>query len=151
MKTRRLLASVIFCVIPAFAHHSVAAEFDVSKTVRISGTISKVQFLNPHVTFSLDAKNPDGTATHWNVETAGPSKLIRGGITKVLLVEGATIVVDAYPAKDGSPKANTRTLTLTLADGRELRLDESGQNSCDATPHPENCIHAEGPVTGFWK
>jgi hypothetical protein len=143
MKARHLLASAILCAIPAFGHHYSLAEFDVSRTVRISGTISKVEFSNPHVTFSLDVKNSDGTLTHWTVGTASPNVLIRGGITKVLLAQGTAIVVDAYPAKDGSPKANVRT--LTLADGRQLITRDPGQN-CDGEPFSENCIRVQVPV-----
>ena len=144
MKARHLLASAILCVIPAFGHHYSLAEFDVSRTVRISGTISKVEFSNPHVTFSVDVKNSDGTVTHWIVGTASPNVLIRGGITKALLAEGTAAVVEAYPAKDGSPKANVRT--LTLADGRQLIRGDPNQNNCDGEPFPENCIKVQAPV-----
>jgi hypothetical protein len=119
----------------------------------MSGTISKVEFRNPHVTISLDLKNPDGTMTRWNVETAGPNALIRGGITKDLLAQGAIIVIDGYPAKDGSPKANGRT--LILADGREFRLGPwefdlwnplrvQRPNACDGVQGP--CIKVEAPA-----
>jgi hypothetical protein len=144
MKARRLSVSAILCVFPAFGHHYSLTEFDVSRTVRISGTISKVEFANPHVTFSLGVKNPDGTVTQWKVGTASPNVLIRGGITKALLAEGTTIVVDAYPAKDGSPKANVRN--LTLADGRQLITRDPSQNNCDGEPFPENCIRVQAPV-----
>jgi hypothetical protein len=118
MNTRRLLASAILSLFPAFGHHSIAAEFDVSRTVRISGTISKLEFANPHVVIYLDVKNPDGTVTNWKVETASPNILIRSEITKAELAEGTTIIVEAYPAKDGSPEVQSRT--MTLADGREF-------------------------------
>ena len=156
MKAGRLVGGAILCVIPAFGHHNIATEFDVSRTVRISGTISHVEFLNPHVTIFLDVKDSDGTVTHWKVETASPNFLIRSGITKDLFAKGTTIVVDAYPAKDGSPRADGRT--LMLADGRELRLgpwehdlwnpDRDKQwNWCEeANTRPENCIRVEAPV-----
>ena len=129
MKARHLLASATLFVIPAFGHHYSLAEFDVSRTGRISGTISKVDFANPHVTFSVDVKNSDGTVTQWKVGTASPNVLIRGGITKALLAEGTAVVVDAYPAKDGSPKANVQT--LTLADGRQLIRRDPSPNNCE--------------------
>jgi hypothetical protein len=105
MQACRLFASAILCVISAFGHHNIAAYFDVTRTIRVSDTISKVEFLNPHVTISLDVKNAEGTVTHWKVETAGPNALMRGGITKVQFAEGTTLVVYGYPAKDGSPKS----------------------------------------------
>jgi hypothetical protein len=128
---------------PAFAHHSVETDFDVSRTVKISGTISKVVFLNPHVTFSLDVKNPDGTVTNWNVETAAPNVLMRGGITKDLFARGTTVAIDVYPAKDGSSKAAAHT--LTLADGRELSLRLIPKlDGCDGiVPRPDSCIRIE--------
>jgi Family of unknown function (DUF6152) len=118
MNTRRLFVSAILSVIPALGHHSVSAEFDLSKTFRISGTISKVEFANPHVVIYLDVKTPDGTVTNWKVETSSPNILMRAGITKALLAEGTTLVVDAYLAKDGSPGANSHT--MILPDGREF-------------------------------
>lgn len=140
MRAGRLLAGAVLCVIPALAHHSVAAEYDLSRTVRITGTISKMEFSNPHVTFSLDVKNSDGSVTNWNVETAGPNVLMRGGITRDLLAKGTAIGVEAYPAKDGSPKAAARV--LTLANSRELALrDPRTFDGCsEFLPRPENCI-----------
>ena len=117
MKTRRLLASAVLIVIPALGHHSAAAEFDTSKTVRISGTISKLEFANPHVMIYVDVKNPDGTVTNWKVEIAPPNTLLRQGITKALLEESTTITLDTFPAKDGSSGAWGRT--MIRADGRE--------------------------------
>jgi Family of unknown function (DUF6152) len=147
MQANRLLTGAILCLIPAFGHHSVSAEFDVSRTVRMSGTISKVEFLNPHVTISLDVKNPDGTVTLWKVETRSPNVLQRLGITKALLAQGTTISVDANPSKDGTPVANG--LALTLADGRELAL--SPRDPCKETAHPANCIQQADNTNGFWK
>lgn len=137
MRARRLFVGVILCAIPVFAHHSVAADFDVSRTVKISGIISKVEFSNPHVTFSMDVKNPDGTVTQWNVEFASPNILIRSGVTRDLLAKGTTIALEAYPAKDGSSKASGRS--IRFADGYEFALRDSGQNTCDGP----NCIRTQ--------
>jgi Family of unknown function (DUF6152) len=120
MKAGLLGAGAILCAVPLLAHHSIAADYDLSRTVKISGTISDVEFKNPHVTFSLDVKNPDGTVIQWIVEAGGPNFLHRNGITKDLLAKGTAIVVDAYPAKDGS--SNAAGHTLILADGRGLAL-----------------------------
>jgi hypothetical protein len=143
MRAGRLLAGALLCAIPALAHHSAAAEYDLSRTVKISGTIAKVAFTNPHATFSLDVTNPDGTVTQWNVEGASPNFLMRNGITRDSFAKGTTVVVDAYPAKDGSPKATGRT--LTLADGRELSLRNSDRfDGCAGIiPRPEHCITIE--------
>jgi hypothetical protein len=144
MKACHVLASALLSVVPAFGHHFVAEEFDISKTVRMSGTISKVTFSNPHVTFSLEVKNPDGTVTHWNVETASPNVLLHYGITKNLLANGATLAVNAYLAKDGSSRANSRGIILKLDDGRELAVP--GQYTCNGP----NCIQGTDNSNGFW-
>jgi hypothetical protein len=160
MKAHRLLASAVCCLIPAFGHHNIATEFDVSKTVRISGTISKVDFLNPHVTISLDVKNADGTMTQWRVDTGAPNVLIRNGITKAQLGQGTTIVIEGYPAKDGAPRADGRTLILAggiPAGGLEFRagpwehdpwnpLRDPNWNWCEANPRPESCLQVKTPV-----
>lgn len=137
MNAHRLLAFAIVSVIPAFAHHSVAADFDVSKVVKISGAISQVQFSNPHVTFALDVKNSDGTVTRWNVEFSAPNPLIRGGITRDALKEGTVVAMEAYPAKDGTLKASG--LAMTLPDGYRFALAGFGQNNCSGP----NCIRNE--------
>jgi Family of unknown function (DUF6152) len=143
MKAGLLWAGAILCAVPLLAHHSAAAEYDLSRTVRISGAIAKVEFSNLHVTFSLDVMNPDGTMTSWNVETAAPTALMRGGLTRDLLARGTTIAVEAYLAKDGSPKAAART--VTLADGREFALrDPAKFDGCtEIAVSPGNCIRVE--------
>lgn len=125
MRANRLLAGAMMCAIPALAHHSVAADFDVSRTVKISGTISNVAFANPHVTFSVDVKNPDGKVTSWNVVTGAPNLLLRNGVTRDLLANGTTIAVEAYPAKDGSSKVSSRA--MRFADGYRFVLPDPGQ------------------------
>jgi Family of unknown function (DUF6152) len=137
MRFHRLLAGAILCVIPALAHHYVTVDFDVSKTVKISGAISQVQFSNPHVTFALDAKNPDGTMTRWNVEFSAPNPLIRGGIDRDALKEGTIVTMEAYPAKDGTPKASG--FAMTLPDGYRFAHGGPGQNNCTGP----NCIWNE--------
>ena len=153
MRACCLSAGAIMCVIPAFGHHNIATGFDVTRTIRISGTVSKVEFLNPHVTISLDVKDSTGAVTRWNIETGSPNVLIRGGITKARLAEGTTMVVFGYPAKDGSPNLDGRT--LRLAGGVELRLapwerdlwnplrDPSWTGCEEVKPRPEDCIRVE--------
>lgn len=119
MKIRCLLASAILSS-AVFGHHAWQGlvDFDTSKTVKISGTISKVEFSNPHALIYIDVKNPNGTVTTWTVEAPPPNTLVRRGITKDRLAAGTTITVDTYTAKDGSPKANSNS--LSLGDGQEL-------------------------------
>ena len=107
-----------------WAHHAFAAEFDANKPVSFKGTITKMEWVNPHTWLHVDVKKPDGTVENWAVEAGTPNVLFRRGFTKESLVPGTEIVVDGYQAKDGSHRANGRD--LTLPDGRKLFLGSSG-------------------------
>ena len=106
------------------AHHAFAAEFDSKKPVTFTGTVKKVEWVNPHVWIHVDVKKPDGTLESWAVEGGTPNVLFRRGFTKQSLTAGMNIAVDGYQAKDGTRRANGRD--LTLADGRKLFLGSSG-------------------------
>ena len=105
---------------PLLAHHSVAAQFDVSKTITIQGTVTRTEFLNPHARVWVDAKNGDGSVLNWEVELPPPNTLKRQGITKDSLKQGDQIAMSLWQAKDGSRLANG--LTLTLPGGGTLKL-----------------------------
>src|SRR5579884_3562001 len=81
---------------PLYAHHSFAAEFDDTKPVKMTGTLTKVEWENPHIWFYLEVKNPDGTKTTWGFAGGAPGQLMRRGITKAMLKIGDTIVVEGY-------------------------------------------------------
>ena len=84
------------------AHHSFAAEFDASKAIRITGTLTKVEWTNPHIYFYLDAKDEQGNPVRWTCESGAPGALSRRGFKRGDLKLGDTIVVDGYRAKNGS-------------------------------------------------
>ena len=106
------------------AHHAFAAEFDANKPVRFEGTVTRMQWINPHVWLHLDVKKPDGTLESWAFEAGTPNVLFRRGFTKNSLLPGTKIVIDGYRAKDGSRRANGRD--ITFADGRKLFMGSSG-------------------------
>jgi hypothetical protein len=106
------------------AHHAFAAEFDSNKPVNFKGTLTRVEWVNPHVWIHVDVKKPDGSVEKWAVEGGTPNVLFRRGVTKQSLQAGMEIVIDGYQAKDGSRRANGRD--LTLADGRRMFLGSSG-------------------------
>ena len=106
------------------AHHAFAAEFDAKKPVHFEGTVTKMEWVNPHVWLHVDVKKPDGTVENWAFEAGTPSVLFRRGFTKESLLPGTKVVVDGYQAKDGLKRANGRD--LTFPDGHKLFLGSSG-------------------------
>ena len=114
---------------PLSAHHAFAAEFDARKPIKVEGTVSKLQWTNPHTWIHVDVKKPDGTVENWAVEVGTPTVLFRRGFTKTSLAPGTKVVVDGYQARDGSRRANGRD--LTLPDGRKLFVGSTGTGAPD--------------------
>ncbi len=110
--------------VPVVAHHAFAAEFDADSPVEFSGTVTKVEWINPHVWIHVDVKKDDGTLENWAFEAGTPNVLFRRGFTRDSLLPGADVLVDGYQAKDGTNRANGRD--ITLADGTKLFLGSSG-------------------------
>ena len=94
------------------AHHSFAAEFDASKAIRVTGTLAKVEWTNPHTYFYVDVKGEDGTVVRWACESGAPGALSRRGFKRSLLKLGDTLIVDGYRAKNGSNLMDARRVTL---------------------------------------
>ena len=113
---------------PLAAHHSFAAEFDATKAIRITGTLTKVEWTNPHIYFYLDAKDEQGNPVQWTCESGAPGALSRRGFKRGDLKLGDTIVVDGYRAKNGANLVDARR--VTLADGRIV----SGASAGDGGP-----------------
>ncbi len=109
---------------PVVAHHAFAAEFDANTPLSLEGTVTKMEWINPHAWIHIDVTTDDGTVEQWMIEGGTPNTLFRRGFTKNSLMPGTDIVVDGYRAKDGSNKANGRN--LTLPDGTLLFLGSSG-------------------------
>lgn len=106
----------------AGAHHSVAGQFDNSKRTKITGTISKIDWINPHTYFYLDVKNDNGEVTTWRLESLPTAMLRKAGLTsEMLLAGGATVTADALMARDGSAHL-AWVLKLTYEDGHVFQL-----------------------------
>ncbi len=103
---------------PVVAHHSEAAEYDDTKPVKVTGTISKVEWLNPHVWFYVDVKDETGKVTTWGFSNAPPGALMRRGVTKEALKVGTVVNVEGVRARDGSNNASGRR--ITYPDGKNV-------------------------------
>ena len=109
---------------PIEAHHAFAAEFDADRPVDFSGTVTRVEWVNPHVWIHIDVELDDGSTQEWAFEGGTPNVLFRRGFTRRSLLPGTEVNVDGYQAKDGTNRANGRD--ITLPDGTRLFLGSSG-------------------------
>jgi hypothetical protein len=123
MKTRPLCTltatvALLSASVPVFAHHSFAAEFDVKQPVTLKGTVTKVEWTNPHVWIYMDVANEGGAVEHWQCENGAPNALARMGWTRNSLKAGDQITVEGFRAKNDDKTANARQ--ITLPDGRKV-------------------------------
>jgi len=110
--------------VPLLAHHSFAAEYDAKKPIKISGVVTKMEWMNPHARFYVDVKGPDGKVVNWNFELGAIPVLLKQGWRKDSLKQGDQITVEGSLAKDGSNSANARS--VVLSDGRRVFAGSSG-------------------------
>ena len=132
--------TVLGAGVPAYAHHSFAAEFDGSRSVRLTGTITRIEWSNPHSYFFIDVRDEKGNVANWGCEGAGPGALKRRGWKKGDVKLGDTLIVDGYPAKDGSHLIDARR--VTLPDGRSV----SGGSAGDGGPGDNDSLTAVDPA-----
>jgi hypothetical protein len=123
-KTLYFLASIAATLPVSLAHHSFAAEYDATKQVSLSNaTVTKVEWMNPHIWVYLDVKNSSGQVEKWECEGGPPNTLTRGGWAKTAVQPGAVVSIEGTRAKDGTNTCNLRS--ITLSDGRRLGAGSS--------------------------
>ena len=125
------LGLLLFSVPDSFAHHSFAAEFDQSKTITLTGTVTKVLFENPHTYVYVDVKGGDGKTENWAFEGGSTSVLYRQGWRKDSLKLQDTVTITGYPAKNGSNLASVKK--LVLPDGRQVFVGKPGETEPESS------------------
>ena len=135
--TRKLLVGVvslgvILAAASGSAHHSFSAEFDIDKPITLHGTLTELEWVNPHGWLHMDVEGPDGEVVNWAVEMGNPTSLLRRGLRKSDFPPGIDFVVEGYLAKDGTPTANG--ITVTFPDGRDFFAGSSGTGGPEPTP-----------------
>ncbi len=112
---------------PAFAHHSFAAEFDAKQPITLTGTVTKVEWTNPHVWFYIDVKDASGKVTNWGMEMGGPNGLLRAGWTRNSMKAGDVVTVDGFKARSGNPIGNATSVAMASTGQKLFAASSQGQ------------------------
>jgi hypothetical protein len=129
-KVALLVAGLVLASLPVLAHHSFAAEFDSNKPVELKGTVTQVEWINPHGWIHIDVKDESGRVTNWACELGSPNILMRNGWKRDSVKPGDEVIINGSAAKDGSHLANART--VKMADGK--RVFNAGSSGDPGTP-----------------
>ena len=117
---------------PALAHHAFAAEFDANQPVALKGTLTKMEWTNPHGWIFVDVKGTDGKVVNWAIEAGSPNAMLRKGLRRTDFTIGSEVVISGFRAKNGTPSASGRT--VKFADGRNFFMGSTGTGAPDEGP-----------------
>lgn len=138
-RTRRtwaaaLIVAGLIAASPATAHHAFSAEFDENQPITLEGTITRIEWINPHAWLHIDVEDEAGAVVSWMIEAGSPNTLVRRGLTRDSIPSGTEIVVFGYRHRDGSNRANGRN--VTLPDGSQLFVGSPGTGAPGEDPEP---------------
>ena len=112
---------------PALAHHAFAAEYDAKKPINLTGTVTKLEWANPHTWFYVDVRDDEGKVTNWGFEMGSPNVLLRAGWTRNSMKPGEVVTVEGSRARDGSTNGNVKAVTLASTGQRLFAASSQGQ------------------------
>ena len=133
-----MAGGLMLAAVPMLAHHSFSAEYDFNKPMKVTGAVTKMEWMNPHARFYVDVKDDKGATTNWEFELGSPNGLMRQGWTRNSLKEGDVVTVTGSKAKDGSNLANARQ--VTLASGKKVF---AGSSEKEEAPGPAPAAQAK--------
>ena len=125
--TALLGLGLLLAAVPALGHHAFAAEYDINKPIKLTGSVTKVEWTNPHTWFYIDVKDETGKVTNWALEMGSPNGLLRSGWTRNSIKMGDIVTVEGSGARDGGNTANARVVMLAATGQRLFAASSQGQ------------------------
>src|SRR5262245_4925305 len=159
MGTRRLFMGLVFALaaLPSFAHHSFGSEFDAKKQLSLTGTVTKLEWTNPHIWFFIDVKDASGRVANWALEMGSPNALLRAGWTRSSLKVGDVVQVSGFHHRSRPQVGNARVVTLASSGKRLLdpgaggaQLAETAAPKSRAAPRVPRTAAGKPDLTGIW-
>ena len=128
VNTLAIVGSLMLLITPTNGHHAFSSEFDIDRPIRLRGTITRMEWVNPHTWLHITAAIEDGTTQEWMLEGGTPNTLLRAGLTQQILLPGTEILVRGYQSKDPDciPKCRGSGRDITFADGSNIFMGSSG-------------------------